>query len=323
VAAPLEMKEGTTLWARAQSALELQCCINPALRPLNFYPNSFHDFWRGMLSAVHTDHSNRYVATDPTSDVSFSAINNDITEASSKSDNLGSVNLVLRTVNKETVSPLCMYRLDRKLLKSSEVILPYKPNSYIIFVWPAKEHSRLLDSVSSQLNVFVQKYILTHGRGLLSLQLATARKTTDFLRTVFDMLWFQFKVENFIIVLPSLNHSLYSINENVHRLVEMKDYDIFSCFPYETNHCGEHFQAVLMDKCYMENVGELSHNLQLFTNKISNNFAVCCMSALVPSTEPYSMAVINDSVARTVSLISERYTRLIQHVSRCNTVSVA
>lgn len=180
---------------------------------------------------------------------------------------------MLSAVNKETALPLCVYRLDRKFLKNTEVILPNKPHSYLVFNWPVKEHSRLLDSVSSQLNVFVQKCILTHGRGLLSLQLATARITTDFLRKVIDFLWSQFKVENFIIVLPSLNHSQYSINENVHRLVEMKDYDIFSYFPYETDHCGDHFQSVLMDKCYMENVGEPSHNVQPFTNKIPNNFA--------------------------------------------------
>lgn len=127
------------------------------------------------------------------------------------------------------------------------------------------------------------------------MQLATARKTTDFLRKGIDMLWSQFKVENFIIVLLSLNHSQYSINENVHRLDEINDDDIFSWFLYEANHCGEHFQAVLMDKCYTENVGELSHNIQLFTNKISNKFAGYSMSALMPSIEPYSVGVINDT----------------------------
>lgn len=95
-----------------------------------------------------------YVATERTSAVSFPATNNDITETSSKSDNLDSVNLVLRTVNKGNVSPLCVYRLDRKFLKGTEVFLPYKPHSYNIFIWPAKEHSRLLDSVNSQLSVF-------------------------------------------------------------------------------------------------------------------------------------------------------------------------
>jgi len=169
----------------------------------------------------------RYVATERTPAVSFPPTNNDIMETSSKSDNLDSVNFVLRNVNKETVSPLCLYRLDRKFLKSTDVILSYKAHSYIIFIWPAKEYSRLLDSVSSQLNVFVQKCILTHGRDLLSLQLATTRKKTDFLRKGIDMLWSQFRVVNFIIVLLSLNHSQYSINVNVHRLVEMNDYDIF------------------------------------------------------------------------------------------------
>jgi hypothetical protein len=52
-------------------------------------------------------------------------------------------------------------------------------------------------------------------------------KTIDFLHKGIDMLWSQFNVENFIIVLPSLNRSKYSTNENVHRLVEMNDFDIF------------------------------------------------------------------------------------------------
>jgi len=50
-----------------------------------------------------------------------------------------------------------------------------------------------------------------------------------------------------------------------------------------------------MDKCYMENVGELSYKVQLFTNKIPNNFLGYCMSALVPSLEPYSAGVITDT----------------------------
>jgi len=110
------------------------------------------------------------------------------------------------------------------------------------------------------------------------------------------VLWSQFKAENFIFVLPSPNHSQYSINENVHCLEEMNnDCDIFSWFPYEANHCGEHFQAVPMDKCYMENVGEFSHNIQLFRNKIPNNFAGYTKSALVPSIEPYSVGIINNT----------------------------
>ena len=110
------------------------------------------------------------------------------------------------------------------------------------------------------------------------------------------MLWSQFKVENFIFVLPSPNLSQYSIHEKLHRLVEMNNYcDIFSWFPYEANHCCEHFQAVRMGKYYMENGGEFSHNIQLFRNKIPNNFAGYTNSALVPSIEPYSVGVINNT----------------------------
>jgi hypothetical protein len=113
---------------------------------------------------------------------------------------------------------------------------------------------------------------------LLLFQLATARKITDFLRKGIDMLWSRFKVGNFITVFPTLNQSQYSINENGHRLVEMNSYDIFSCFPHEANHCGDQLQAVLMDKCYMANVGDRLQTVQPFTNKIPNNFAGCSMS---------------------------------------------
>jgi len=50
-----------------------------------------------------------------------------------------------------------------------------------------------------------------------------------------------------------------------------------------------------MDKCYMENVSELSHKLQLFKNKIPNNFPGYFMPTLVPSLEPYSVGVITDT----------------------------
>ena len=135
---------------------------------------------------------------------------------------------------------------------------------------------------------FRQKCILTHGRCLLLLHQASARKTTDFLRKGIAMLWFRFKVENFIIVFPTLNQSQYSFNESVHRLVEMNHYDIFSWLPYEANHCDDQFQAVLMDKCYMENFEELLHNVQLFINKTPNKFAGCCMSRKGQRTTAYT-----------------------------------
>jgi len=75
----------------------------------------------------------------------------------------------------------------------------------------------------------------------------------------------------------------------------MNDYGTFSWFPYEANHCGDHFYAVQMEKYYLENVGELSHNVQLFKNKIPNNFTGCSMSALVSNIEPYSVVVICDT----------------------------
>jgi len=50
-----------------------------------------------------------------------------------------------------------------------------------------------------------------------------------------------------------------------------------------------------MAKCYMESVAEFSHNIQLFRNKIPNNFAGYTMLALVPSIEPYSVGVINNT----------------------------
>jgi hypothetical protein len=89
------------------------------------------------------------------------------------------------------------------------------------------EESRLLDSVSLQLNVLCSEMYINPRAGFVIVATRYFPKTTDFLRKGFDMLWSRFEIENFIIVLPSLNQSQYSINENVHRLVEMKNYDIF------------------------------------------------------------------------------------------------
>jgi len=50
-----------------------------------------------------------------------------------------------------------------------------------------------------------------------------------------------------------------------------------------------------MDKCHMDNVGELSHKVQMLTNKIPNNFPGYSMPALVPSLEPCSVGVITDT----------------------------
>jgi hypothetical protein len=219
---------------------------------------------------------------------------------SSKSDSLDLVNVVLRNINKETVSPIYEYRLDRKFLNSTEVILSYKPHSNIIFIRPQKEYSRLLDSLSSQLNALSPETYFNPRARFVIVVTGYCSKTTDFLPKGIDMLWSRFKVENFVIMVPNLNQSQYGINENVHGLLKVKDCDIYSWFPHETHHCGELFKAVLVNMCYAENGGELLHNVQLFLNKIPNNFAGCSMSALVPNIEPYSVGVINVTVPKTV-----------------------
>lgn len=45
--------------------------------------------------------------------------------------------------------------------------------------------------------------------------------------------------------------------------------------------------AVLVDKCYVENAGELSYNVDLFPNKVPNDFAGCPVTVLMDVAEPY------------------------------------
>jgi hypothetical protein len=83
----------------------------------------------------------------------------------------------------------------------------------------------------------------------------------------------------------------YGINEYIYGLEENIDFDIYSCYPYEDGRCGDNLQAVLVDQCYDENSGELSHNTNLFPNKIPNNFAGCVVTVWGSFGAPYIMGV--------------------------------
>jgi hypothetical protein len=92
------------------------------------------------------------------------------------------------------------------------------------------------------------------------------------------------------------------INEDMYGLVDTRNFDIYSWFPYKGNYCADNFNAVLMDQCGSETLDTFLYSLSLFPNKIPHKFSGCRSTAHVKVINPYVMITDNytDSYGRTV-----------------------
>jgi hypothetical protein len=88
-------------------------------------------------------------------------------------------------------------------------------------------------------------------------------------------------------------------NEDVYALVDTRNIDTYSRFPFKGNYCAENFNAVLMVQCGCETLDTFLHNVSLFPNKIPHLFSGCHSTAFVNA---FSMLTDNyaDSYGRTI-----------------------
>jgi hypothetical protein len=102
-------------------------------------------------------------------------------------------------------------------------------------------------------------------------------------------LWGVMRIVNFVIMVA--NSETYQYGVNVNGLQESNKYDIYAYFPYEGGRCGDNLEAVLVNQCYSENAVELANNMDLFPNKVADDFEGCSVTIVTDDTESYEINV--------------------------------
>jgi hypothetical protein len=141
-----------------------------------------------------------------------------------------------------------------------------------------------------------------------------------FLSEFIKVLWYMRIVNSVIMVANSETHQ-YDVFEDVYVLQESNKYDIYAFFPYEGGRCGDNLEAVLVNQCYSENAVELANNIDLFPNKVPDDFAGCSMTVVTGDTEPYEINVNKSTdLYQTTGLkfrgLKREYLRLITDVMK-------
>jgi hypothetical protein len=103
-------------------------------------------------------------------------------------------------------------------------------------------------------------------------------------------------------MIPRLDSDGCDVNEDMYGLVDSRNIDIYSWFPYKENYCSKTFDAVMVDQCSCENLDAFLRNVSLFPNKIPRKFAGCRTTVYVEIVRPHLMLTDNytDSDGRTV-----------------------
>jgi Ligand-gated ion channel. len=217
--------------------------------------------------------------------VSFPAYTNDTVLTLSKTDTSQLVHSVLRDINRETGLPLYVHQLDTENPPNYPFNLPYKPDSYIILHDPMNELRLLLIQLKTLSHHI---YFDRHAKFIFVVTGYFADINT-FLQRAIKNIWLKFKIVNFVFMIPRLDSDGCGVNEDMCGLVDTRNIDIYSWFPYKGNYCADNFSAVLMDQCGCETLNEFLHNISLFPNKIPHKFAGCPTIVKADVSSPYLM----------------------------------
>ena len=217
--------------------------------------------------------------------VSFPVYTNNTVLTSSKTDASQVVDSVLRNIYREIGLPLHLHQLDPKFPYHSPLILPYKPDSYVILSGPVKELTPLYLIISQVYALSSHIPFNPHARFIFMVNGCFAN-IHHFLKMVIFNIWLNFKIANLVFMIPRLDSDGCDVNEDMYGLVDSRHIDIYSWFPYEGNYCADNFDAVLVDQCRCEILDTFLHNVSLFPNKIPQKFAGCLSRAFVAVANP-------------------------------------
>lgn len=233
--------------------------------------------------------------------VSFPAYTNNTELTPSKTDTSQVFDSVVRNIYRETELPLHLHQLDPELLLDSPLILPYKPDSYVILSGPVKELNEINLILYQVAALSPNISFNPHARFIFIVD-GCFTNINYFLHTLIHMMWLNFKIANLVFMIPRLDSDGCDVNEDIYGLVDSRNIDIYSWFPYKGNYCADNFDAVLVDQCRCGTLDAFLSNVSLFPNKIPHKFAGCPSAAFVDVLNPYLMLTDNytDSDGRTV-----------------------
>jgi hypothetical protein len=159
----------------------------------------------------------------------------------------------------------------------------------VLLLGPDEE--RIYESLVSQMGALVRGTYFNSNAKFVIIVNEYLSDVQAFLLYSNNLLWDDARIENVLIVIEKYEPPQYDINGDIYGLVESKNFDIYSFFPYDGGRCGDNNQAVLVDQCYIENAGELSNDTYLFPNKFPDSFQGCLVTAVVLAAEPYAVEV--------------------------------
>jgi hypothetical protein len=233
----------------------------------------------------------KYISQESPLLIAFPATENDTVQTSPTTDNLQLVGSLLRSINMENLWPVYVYQLDTDIDSNISVTLPFKPHSYVIFIWPEKDEMRLR-GILILLMQKLSRGMYFNPKARFIIVVAGHHSEINRVISYYSMiLWRVMRIVNFVIIVANSETHQYGVNEDVYGLQESNKYDIYSYFPYEGRRCGDNFEAVLVNQCYSENAVELSNNIDLFPNKVPDDFAGCSVTVVTDDTEPYEINV--------------------------------
>ncbi|KAJ4428428.1 hypothetical protein ANN_24465 [Periplaneta americana] len=201
-------------------------------------------------------------------------------------DNMQLVSTVLKTINwtvqiSSTDTPTVFADEDT----NSPLIC-----NYIIFVWPDGDEILIdiqLEALQEQMLFnFRGKYIVV----LLTLNSREETKADVF--NILDTLWSMGSITNVNIVVPTRRYDeLLSTKQD-------GDYslDTYTWFPYAGSVCGELNEVVLIDRWLPQNDRKLSTGIDLFPDKLPDDFMGCTITASSVGVEPNVIPIKNETL---------------------------
>ncbi|KAJ4428427.1 hypothetical protein ANN_24464 [Periplaneta americana] len=203
-----------------------------------------------------------------------------------REDNMQLVSAILKTINwtvqiSSTDTPT--------VFAAEDTNSPLIPN-YIIFVWPDGNEILIdiqLEALQEQMSFNSRgKYIVV----LLTLNSREETKTNVF--NILDTLWSMGSITNVNTVVPTRrSDELVSTKED-------EDYsvDTYTWFPYAGGVCGELNEVVLIDRWLPQNDRKFSKAIDLFPDKLPDDFMGCTITASSIGVEPYVILIKNETL---------------------------
>jgi hypothetical protein len=192
------------------------------------------------------------------------------------------VDQILKHINKKTHYPLLTSRS-----KFTETLpdtggmydddLYPKVHNYVIFIWPEEAKGNILASLDQQLNTLkANKY--SKNRYRQDMVIVTNQNTRTLAKDLLEFFWKTRRVVNALILIHSSNE------------LENSTFDLYTWFPYQSGHCGQVKEIILLDR-WTE--GKFSNNVHLFPSKIPNDLMGCPIRVATIHYPPFVILTTN------------------------------